>query len=41
MNNILPNQVVIENVLVSKIRGKIAYQGNISATTIMGLYYVK
>lgn len=41
MNPILPNQVVIENVLLSKIRGKIAYQGSISSTTIMGLYYVK
>ncbi|TKI54812.1 DGQHR domain-containing protein [Brevibacillus antibioticus] len=41
MDTTLPNQVVIENVLVSKIRGKIAYQGNISASTIMGLYYVK
>ncbi|OME83098.1 hypothetical protein BK120_14960 [Paenibacillus sp. FSL A5-0031] len=41
MNPILQKQIVIENVLVSKIRGKIAYQGNISASTIMGLYYVK
>jgi len=41
MNTVLPNQVVIENVLLSKIRGKIAYQGNISAATMMNLYYVK
>ncbi|NWL87478.1 hypothetical protein DMN77_07660 [Paenibacillus sp. 79R4] len=41
MNNTLPNQVVIENVLLSKIRGKIAYQGNISASTILNLFYVK
>lgn len=41
MKTALPNQVVIENVLLSKIRGKIAYQGNISAVTMMNLYYVK
>ncbi|MCK9859618.1 DGQHR domain-containing protein [Paenibacillus sp. ATY16] len=41
MINALPSQVVIENVLMSKIRGKIAYQGNISASTIMNLFYVK
>ncbi|KRF31705.1 DGQHR domain-containing protein [Paenibacillus sp. Soil787] len=41
MNNLLPSPIVIENVLQSKMRGKIAYQSNLSATIALNLTFVK
>lgn len=39
--NLLANQIVIENVLQFKMRGKVAYQGNILATIALQATYVK
>lgn len=39
--NSIPFQQVIENVLLSKMRGKVIYSGNLSATAALQLTYVK
>ncbi|MEK3915304.1 DGQHR domain-containing protein [Paenibacillus sp. FSL H7-0331] len=41
MNNTLPSQIVIENVIQCKMRGKVAYQSHLSASISMNLTYVK
>ncbi|MEK5377584.1 DGQHR domain-containing protein [Paenibacillus sp. FSL P2-0173] len=37
----LPTQIVIENVLQSKMRGKVAYQGALSSSAALNISYVK
>jgi DNA sulfur modification protein DndB len=37
----LVSQMVVENVIRSKMRGKVIYQGNISSSNILKLFYVK
>jgi DNA sulfur modification protein DndB len=39
--NQLPSQIVIENVLQCKIRGKVAYQSHFPATIGLNLFFVK
>jgi DNA sulfur modification protein DndB len=41
MNNTLPSQIVIENVLQCKMRGKVAYQSHLPATIALNLTFVK
>ncbi|MDO3679736.1 DGQHR domain-containing protein [Paenibacillus ehimensis] len=41
MNNILPSQIVIENVVQCKMRGKVAYQSHLPAPTALNLTFVK
>lgn len=41
MNTLLPNQVVIENVLQMKLRGKVAYQSHLPATIALNITFVK
>ncbi|MDQ0888741.1 DNA sulfur modification protein DndB [Paenibacillus sp. V4I9] len=41
MNNILPSPIVIENVIQCKMRGKVAYQSNVSATIALNATFVK
>lgn len=40
-NSTLVRQVVIENVVRSKLRGKVIYQGNVTANDALKIYYVK
>jgi len=41
MENLLPQQFVIENVIQSKMRGKVIYQSNVPATIALNLTFVK
>ncbi|MGQ7887560.1 DGQHR domain-containing protein [Paenibacillus sp. WC2504] len=41
MNNLLPSPIVIENVIQSKMRGKITYQSTFSASIALNLTFVK
>lgn len=41
MNNLLPSPIVIENVIQCKMRGKVAYQSNLSASIALNLTFVK
>ncbi|MCF7753175.1 DGQHR domain-containing protein [Paenibacillus xylanexedens] len=41
MRATIPQQIVIENILLNKIRGRVAYLGSIAATNITNLYYIK
>ncbi|MCY9657117.1 DGQHR domain-containing protein [Paenibacillus chondroitinus] len=41
MSNILPSQIVIENVVQCKMRGKVAYQSHVPAAIALNLTYVK
>src|SRR5581483_1746755 len=39
--NSLPHQLVIENVVQLKQRGKVSYSGGVLATTVLAIHYVK
>lgn len=40
MDQRIPKQVVIENVIQSKMRGKVIYQSNVQATIIMTTFRI-